>query len=150
MQAYRKKHKQTEIACHQVTSDINTEQHVHLVLHGSYAVPRLTVRIEPKHSSATMLASALELSCSEVYFRLTMAKVRNASSRTGRMASVSPVRMAEVMNISTKPKMATTMLLSAELILDVPALFISLVSCMQFHTRALPGTHFTCKVCNFL
>ena len=84
-----------------------------------------------------MLASALEESISAVYLRLTMAKVRNASSKMGRIAKVRPVRIAEVINMSTRPKMATTMLLKAELMLDVPALFMSLVSCNMTQCQAM-------------
>jgi len=102
--------------------------------------------MEPKHSSATVLASALAVSCSAVYFLFTMANQRKDNSRTGKMASVRAVSNTEVMNISTRPKMATTMLRSATLMLEVPALFIRRVSCstgpkldMQKHLHTVSG-----------
>ena len=96
------------------------------LMEGEYS---LTVRMDPKHSSATVLASALAVSCSAVYFLFTMANHRKDSSRIGRIASVNAVSSTDVINMSTKPKMATTTLRSATLMLEVPALFIRRVSC---------------------
>ena len=58
------------------------------------------------------------------------AHARKASSVTGRMARVSAVRMGLVMNMKTRPQAATTTERSAMLMLWVPALFISRVSCV--------------------
>ena len=57
------------------------------------------------------------------------AQVRKASRVIGRMASVSPVSTGLVMNMKMRPKVATTMERRATLMLCVPALFISRVSC---------------------
>ena len=98
----------------------------------------LTVRMEPKLSSATVLASALAVSCSAVYFLLTMMNHRKDSSSIGRMARVRAVSRTDVTNMSTRPNAATTMLRSAWLMLDVPALFMRRVSCSSINVL-VPG-----------
>ena len=88
-----------------------------------------TVRMEPKHSSATVAACAEAVSISAVYFMLSLLNMRKETSRNGRHASVSADNSGDVMNMRTSPKLATTDDRSAIEIEIVPALFMSLVSC---------------------
>jgi hypothetical protein len=89
----------------------------------------LTVRMEPKHSSATVAADAEAVSISAVYFMLSLLNIRNDTRRKGRHAKLNALRSGLVMNMSTTPNVATTNDRSAIEMDTVPALFISLVSC---------------------
>lgn len=84
--------------------------------------------MEPKHSSATVAACAEAVSISAVYFMLSLLKIRKETRRNGRHASVSADSSGDVMNIRTRPKMATTVDRNAIDMEIVPALFMSLVS----------------------
>lgn len=96
-----------------------------------------TVRMDPKHSSATVAAEAEAVSISAVYFMLSLLKTLKDASRKGRQARLSALSSKLVMNMSTRPNMATTVDRNAMEIDIDPALFISLVSCIQSNATFL-------------
>jgi len=89
----------------------------------------LTVRMLPKTSSATVLASAEAASPSRVYRLFRLLYTRRAARSRGRMARVRRVSSTEVVNMKTSPSTATTVERRATLMEIVPAVFISRVSC---------------------